>query len=126
MSRFDARRGPRILLVAVALFAAGCGQVFCSVTESFNDCMPGGERPDGGYACVDSWECSGAFRSPTVYQVRCTATDGGGRDCRCFEGGAPGRQVEPTPWCTLGPPDGYERIIDANAQCGWSMNTCRI
>src|ERR687887_100458 len=76
-------------------------------------CSASSETRDAG--CVDTWVCGA-----DVFQVRCEAQDGG-RQCVCVKNGMTEAPAQPEPWCRQGTPDTYERIVDANRQCGWSM-----
>lgn len=102
----------RLILAVVvgSLLALGC---------QTSSCPPRGGTEDGG--CVDRWVCPGAFGEVT-YEVRCTPREpDAGRECSCLRNGQAERSAQPEPWCHVGTPDAYERIIDANKQCGWSI-----
>lgn len=82
---------------------------------------------DGG--CVDAWACEGSLVNGGQYEVRCTPDeDGGWAACQCFRNGLPERMIgNDGIWCHRNTSfDAYERIIDANAACGWKMSTSNI
>jgi hypothetical protein len=83
--------------------------------------------PPGG--CLDSWECPGIGPNAGLFQVVCTGKDASGwTGCQCVHNGTVERALEEpqTVWCHVGTPDGFERLIDANRECGWALDTSAI
>jgi hypothetical protein len=107
------------LLAALTLVAPACNNT-CS-PDSTGRHLPwpiGGGGADS--TCDDAWHCGTG-----TFEVRCTgwAADAGGwQSCECVNNGRVERQLSvSTLWCSQGGTDAYERILDANAQCGWAL-----
>ena len=107
-----------VLSLVLAASLTGC----CAV--DIGDCVPEAlAEPDPSLECDDRWVCRNGILPDDVFEVRCVA-EAGGRSCQCFRNGTAERKVTASTWCISH--DSFERIIDANQECGWAMSTCHI
>ncbi len=125
----------RRTLVICALAASalwGCHEAICAVEEQFNDCHPAFDLPPdavtGMPGCGGVWQCDSRIGPTQTYEIRCEDEGDAGVVCGCYRNGSFERETPLWFWCDPPPShgDNWERILDANSGCEWSMSTCRV